>query len=298
MLKDKFIQYIQFEKRFSDNTFKAYSEDLDQFERYLLSVYGLNCIEEADHNIIRSWLIQLLDDKCSTRTINRKLSTLKSFFKFLIRNGYLAINPLNKVISPKTSKRLPVFIDKDKMNELFTRADFGEGFEGVRNRLIMLYFYASGIRVSELSGLKISDIDLNNGVFTVLGKRNKERMIPIGRSLCEDTESYLHDRDELINTSNIQNNNDYLFVTKKGKQVSRFVIYSIVTSIISQVSTQEKRSPHVLRHTFATHMLDNGADLSAIKELLGHTSLAATQVYTHNSISKLKSVYNQAHPRA
>jgi len=260
----------------------------------LESVYQVTDIHDVNYLQIRSWLVEMMEQKITSRSINRKITTLKSFYKFLIREGAIEENPMNKIIAPKMSKRLPVFVEKEKMDLLFDKVDFGEGFEAARNKLIVELFYMTGMRLSELVNLKLHDIDLPQQTIKVLGKRNKERIIPFSRSLEKQIASYLDLRNEMKNIYD----SDYLFLTEKGKKIYQKLVYRLINYYLSIVTTLDKRSPHVLRHTFATHMLNNGADLNAIKELLGHANLSATQVYTHNTIEKLKTVYKQAHPKA
>jgi integrase/recombinase XerC len=292
-MTDRFIQYIKFEKRFSPHTVLAYQTDLEQFFKYQLTTYEASDIREINHSMIRSWIVALMEEKNSSRTINRKITTLKTFYKFLLRNKTVTVNPMLKIQSPKTSKRLPVFVDQNKMDNLFDGIDFGKGFEAARDRLMMELFYATGMRLSELVNLKEHDIDLENCQVKVLGKRNKERIIPFTNRLRNLFNEYLERRKE-----NFTDDIHLLFVTGKGKPIYQKLVYRIVTHRLGQVTTLDKKSPHVLRHTFATHMLNNGADINSIKEILGHANLSATQVYTHNTIEKLKKVYKQAHPRA
>jgi integrase/recombinase XerC len=233
----------------------------------------------------------LIKNKISARSVNRKLSSLKSFFKFLQRIQVIEVNPMSKISGPKTPKRLPVFVDEHQMEDLFTEIAFEEGFNGVRDKLILDLFYQTGIRRSELTHLKEVDVDLFNSTIKVLGKRNKERIIPISLSLKRNLESYLRVKQEL-NLSNIM-----LLVSEKGHTLSDQSVYRSVKKYLSQVTTIQKKSPHILRHTFATHLLNNGADINAVKDLLGHANLSATQIYTHNTIEKLKKSYKQAHPR-
>jgi integrase/recombinase XerC len=319
MLKERFIDYLRFEKRFSPHTIQSYQHDLDQFSGYLQLQYHLNTLAEADHLMIRSWMVSMLESGLSARSVNRKLSTLKSFYHFCLRLEEVRINPTLKVISPKVPKHLPEFIEKEKLEKLFRQVELAEGFEGLRDRLILLVLYATGMRRAELIGLKISDIDFSKSSLKVLGKRNKERIIPVGSYLCEQMDIYIKERNTFIASYTEresgkgsskkeilfdaerkpnQNNNDFLFVSSGGHRMDARQVYGIVHSNLALISSQAKLSPHILRHSFATHMLNEGADLNAIKEILGHTSLAATQVYTHTTIEKLKLIYKQAHPRA
>jgi len=287
--RKEFIDFIQFEKRVSNNTLLAYSNDLLQFVNYLDTVYEIKSITEVGHTIIRSWIVSLVEQKISSRSINRKITTLKSFYKFLIRQNIILEDPMLKILSPKVPKRLPSFIEKDKMDTLLDDTFFGDDFEGIRNKLIIEVFYATGIRLSELINLKQSNVDLYLCQIKVLGKRNKERIIPFNNLLKEQLQQYI------ILKADVKN--EFFFINKNGKKLYEKFIYRLVKTYLSQITSAKKKSPHVLRHSFATHMLNNGADLNAIKELLGHTSLAATQIYTHNTVEKLKSIHKQAHPK-
>ncbi len=291
MNSERFIQYIEDERRLSPHTIAAYKNDLRQFFDFLEEM-EINSTKNINHSTIRSWIIQLIENKVSNRSVNRKLSTLKTYFKYLIKEGELDENPMNKVLAPKTSKRLPVFVEEKSMDLLLDEVDFGEGFTASRDRLIIELFYSTGIRLSELINIKLNDINPHNHHLKVLGKRNKERIIPLNNSLLNRFNTYLEIRKEIHPQS------DDLFITKKGKKIYNKLVYRIVNYYLSKVTTINKKSPHVLRHTFATHMLNNGADLNAIKEILGHSNLSATQIYTHNTIEKLKSIYKQAHPKA
>lgn len=295
MASDRFLQYIQYEKRYSAYTVVSYRNDLEQFFSFLQLEYNISDYKEVDFRHIRSWLASLMEHGISARAVNRKISTLKSYFKFLIREGEIIVNPMVKIIAPKISKRLPSYVDKDKMEVLLDKIDFGNDFEGIRNRLIVEMFYTTGMRLSELVNLNVSDIYLIKKTIKVLGKRNKERIIPLGNSILSQLELFLKYRAEIIKTVD---NNSYLFITNKGRKVYQKLVYRIINHYLGMITTLEKKSPHVLRHTFATHMLNNGADLNAIKELLGHSNLSATQIYTHNTIEKLKKVYQQSHPKA
>ena len=294
MANDRFFQYIQFEKRYSPYTVVSYRNDLDQFYSFLLEEYSINNYKEIEFTHIRSWLASLMENGISARAVNRKISTLKSYFKFLIKEGEITVNPMVKIIAPKVSKRLPSYVATEQMEVLLNKIEFGNNFEGIRNRVIVEMFYMTGMRLSELVNLTVLDIDLVKKTIKVLGKRNKERIIPLGNSLVIQIELYLQQRDEIKETAK----NNYLFITVKGNKVYQKLVYRMINHYLSMVTTMEKRSPHILRHTFATHMLNNGADLNAIKELLGHSNLSATQIYTHNTIEKLKKVYQQSHPKA
>lgn len=296
MYIEAFHRYIRFEKRYSIHTFTAYSQDLGEFYLYLSEQYEL--AEEQTptiaHPMIRSWIVSLMNTGITTRTINRKISTLKSYFKFLLREKYMEQNPVSKIQSPKVSKRLPVFVNEVQMEELFVGIEFEENFSGVRDRLVLELLYGTGMRLSEMINLKMKDLDLYQETIKVLGKRNKERIIPVNKSAVILVKKYLELRPEIV-TSDIQR--EELLVTDKGEKTYPVFIYRLVKKYLGMITTLEKRSPHVLRHTFATHLLNNGAGLSEIKELLGHANLSATQVYTHNSVEKLKNIYKQAHPK-
>jgi integrase/recombinase XerC len=295
MYIDRFIQFLQFEKRYSQNTIIAYKQDLAQFHSFLEKKYNIVGIEQATFQIIRSWIVNLSNENIGNRSINRKLSVLKTFYKYLIKENLISDNPMVKVLSPKTRKRLPEFVREEKMDELLDTVDFGGEFTGVRDKLIIEMFYFTGMRLSELVNLRDDDINLPSRQIKVLGKRNKERIIPIIDQLISSINAYFLVRENIIARHEPI---PYFFVTDKGKRIYKELVYRCINSYLGMVSTLRKKSPHILRHTFATHMLNNGADLNAIKELLGHSNLAATQVYTHNTIEKLKSIYKLAHPRA
>ncbi len=286
-----FIDYLTYEKRYSAHTITSYKNDLDQFFKFICIDKLSNDITEINYQHIRSWVSELIKHKIVARSVNRKLSSLKSFFKYLQRQQIISVNPLSKITGPKTPKRLPVFVDEHQMNDLFSEAKFEEGFNGQRDRLILDILYQTGIRRSELTHLKELDVDLFNLTIKVLGKRNKERILPISISLKRNLEEYLRVKQEL-NLSNLM-----LLVSEKGNTLTEQAVYTSVKKYLAQVTTISKKSPHILRHTFATHLLNNGADINAVKELLGHANLSATQIYTHNTIDKLKKSYKQAHPR-
>ena len=288
-----FLSYIEYERRYSKHTIESYRNDLEQFGLYLKSEYQKDDMELASHLEIRSWIVQMMEKDITPRSINRKLSTLKSFFKFLMRKGVVKKSPLAKVLAPKTSKRLPVFVEKTGIERLLTDIEFPEGFEGARDKMILDLFYGTGMRRSELNNLKESDIDSYNAQIKVLGKGNKERIIPIQPQLRTALREYVDLKNQSIASPSV-----YLFVNREGKLLNPSNIYQIVKKYLNLITTIDKKSPHVLRHTFATHLMNNGADINAVKELLGHASLAATQVYTHNTIDKLKNIYKQAHPKA
>ena len=289
MFKNEFTQYIAAEKRFSEHTIKSYLTDLNQFTAYINAEFEIHeNINDINFQIIRSWIASMLEKEISPRSVNRKISTLKTYFKFLLRNEFLDENPMLKVVAPKSKKRLPVFIQEDQMESLLTKVAFEDGFIGQRNKLIIELFYVTGIRLSELINIKIKDIDFHNQLIKVLGKRNRERLIPLSSSIIAELKQFI-DEHQL---------KSFLFSNLYGKKLYTKLVYRLVNKYIGEISSVNKKSPHILRHTFATHMLNNGADINAIKELLGHANLSATQVYTHNTIEKLKTVYKQAHPRA
>lgn len=288
------MQYLEFEKRFSPHTITAYKGDLEQFIDYLDKSYEMTSAKEVRHIHIRSWMVQLMQGGMASRSVNRKLSALKTYFLFLKRRGHIQLNPMLKVVAPKSGKRLPVFIQQEHLTLLFNEVDFGEGYEGIRNRTILEMLYATGMRRSELIGLKVKNILFTQSSVKVMGKGQKERLIPLSSHLDQVLKLYLKALGEDFSSDDDQ----WLFVTSKGKQLYPKFVYNLVKRYLSAVTTVEQRSPHVLRHSFATHLSNNGAELNAIKELLGHANLAATQIYTHNSIDKLKKVYEQAHPKA
>ncbi len=293
----RFLQYLEFEKRASRHTVLSYANDLQQFSSFLEEEYKLTDLTRVRYLEIRSWLASLMDQGLSPRTVNRKKTALQSFFKFLLKEGIVTENPLKRVISPKMSKRLPVYVEETDLDSLFLQieSEVDPDFTSQRNRLILEMFYATGMRLTELVQLKDSDIDINGRTIKILGKRNKERIVPYGPKLSALINSYLAEKEKLfIHLSE----HAYFFVTESGKKIYQKLAYRVVNTYLSSITTLEKKSPHVMRHTFATHMLNKGADLNAIKELLGHANLSATQVYTHNTIEKLKTIYKQAHPKA
>ncbi len=289
---EDFITYLNLQKRASPLTSASYQRDLLEFSVLLEAENGDLSLSEITYQHIRGFIAQLMAKGLSPRSVNRKLSTLKSFFKYLIKNQIVESNPAQKIQGPKTPKKLPVFIDEHQTEKIFSAFKFKEGFDGLRDRLLIDILYQTGIRRAELLGLKEEDADIFNLQLKVLGKRNKERVIPFSLQLKRNLHEYLSVKKEL----NLLN--PYLLVTLKNKQINVSYITKIVNEVLSAVTTNKKRSPHVLRHTFATHLLNNGADINAVKELLGHASLAATQIYTHNTIEKLKQTYKQAHPRS
>lgn len=287
-----FYSYLNLQKRFSPLTLKSYQSDLEQFFLFLNKEAGPTPLNEITHYHIRSFVASLIDAGLSAVSVNRKISALRSFFRYLLKNQLVSHNPTQKVLAPKKPKRLPVFIDETQVEAVFSTLTFDPGFEGTRNRLLIDLLYQTGIRRAELIGLKEDDIDLPNTQLKVLGKRNKERIIPFNISLKRNLELYL-------NVKHAEGlHNPHLLVSMKDKPLSPQQAGSIVNKVLSAVTTSKKKSPHVLRHSFATHLLNNGADINAVKELLGHANLSATQIYTHNTIEKLKKSYKQAHPRS
>ncbi len=295
MDNNNFFQYLETEKRCSLHTLRAYRVDLAQFFSFIEKQFQVKKYSGIKPVMIRSWIVSMMDNGISPRTINRKLSSLKSLFKYLSRENIVTFNPVLKVIPPKTSQSLPVFVDKKGMESLLDEIEFESGFCGVRDKLVIEMFYLTGIRLSELIMMEKKNIDLVQEQIKVLGKRNKERIIPINGMLVQSIINYIKVRNSEIGYGD---NDNYLFLTEKGNKLYEKLVYGIVNSYLGKVSTINKKSPHVLRHTFATHMLNNGANLNTIKEILGHSNLAATQIYTHNTIDKLKLIYEQAHPRA
>ena len=288
MFIDNFQEYISVEKRFSKNTVISYLQDLNQFFKFLSSEYNVSNSTEINFHLVRHWITRLLENGLEASSVNRKISTLKTYFRFLEREGYVKENPMFKIISPKAKKRLPIFLEEEKINNLLDDIKFESGFKGQRDKLIIELFYLTGMRLSELINIKIKDLNFNNFEVKVIGKRKKERIIPLSDKIIKSIKMIIDNK----------NSEDYLFTNTKGDKLYNKMIYRVVIKYIGKVSSMKKKSPHILRHTFATHMLNNGADINAIKELLGHSNLSATQVYTHNTIEKLKKIYHQSHPRA
>ncbi len=289
-----FINYIQFEKRYSKNTLESYTSDLEQFTLFLHKQYDKTDILTTTHTEIRSWMVDMMQHKISPRSINRKVSALKSFFKFSMRRGELKKSPMAKVQTPKTSKRLPVFVEQTNIDRLLNDITFAEGYQGMLDKMLIELLYGTGMRRSELINLLETDVDSYSAQIKVLGKGNKERIIPLHPNLRTSVKNFMDEKRKLVE----QQQGAYLLVTPDGKKLTPSVVYQTVKKHLAAVTTIDKKSPHVLRHTFATHLMNNGADINAVKELLGHSSLAATQVYTHNTIEKLKAAYQKAHPRA
>jgi integrase/recombinase XerC len=292
--KESFLQYLQIEKRYSLHTVRSYLNDLDQFYRFLLSLGLPEDAVPVTSRDIRAWIVSMLDNNYSTVSVHRKISCLRVFYRYLRKEGIMKNDPLEKVVLPKRKKSLPVFIDEEAINKLLDNYSFGDSFAGVRNRTIIELLYVTGMRRSELIGLRDNDVDLVEGSLKVTGKRNKQRIIPLIIPFIKRLKDYIKVRNENVTTAD----NGWFFITNKGNKLYDKYVYTTVNSYLALVTTIEKKSPHILRHTFATHMLNRGADLNSIKELLGHANLSATQIYTHNTFEKLKKVYKQAHPRA
>ena len=291
---NSFLDYLKYQKRYSQHTVISYQHDLISFFEYLSLQFSVSAPSEISPMFIRSWLAHLKEGGMESKSINRKISALKTFFKYQLRQGMVATSPMGTIVSPKVSKRLPQFVEQKDMNTLLTQVEFPEGWEGQTHQLILHLFYNTGMRQAELVNLKEKQVDYSNGSIKVLGKGNKERVLPVSSELLKLIQLYSESKRKAFP----QYDDVYLLVNVKGKKLGPRYVYGIVRQYLSLVTTIEKRSPHVLRHSFATHLMNNGADLNAVKELLGHSSLAATQVYTHNTIEKLKDVYKKAHPKA
>ncbi len=292
---DSFISYLKTERRYSFYTLKAYEKDLQQFMIFVKDEGFDNDYPQEDHKLIRQWVVNLIEEGLSPRSVRRKISALSSWYRYLLRRGIIKSNPLLKVTIPKSGKRLPKFIPEDKLNNLLDQVDFGDDFTGVRNRLIIELLYFTGMRRSELIRLCNSDVNHYEMVIKVHGKGEKERHIPVGQVFSQTLMEYTQKK---ISSFGAVSPSDPFFVTGNNKRVYPELVYRVVRKYLGLISSGGKRGPHILRHSFATHMLNHGADLNAIKDLLGHSSLSATQVYTHNSFEKLKKIYKQAHPRA
>lgn len=290
-----FIDYLKFEKRYSQHTVRAYTDDLNQFFSFLYKNYG-NTITVKDilTSYIRTWLANMKEEEMTGKTLNRKISTLKSFFKFQLRQGNIVQNPTTTLVAPKVSKRLPSFVDQKDVALLFDHITFPDDWEGRTEKLLLQVLYQTGMRLSELINLKENQIDKYHSSLKIIGKGNKERVLPCNKNLINDLLDYAEKKRIEIDTSDIT----VLFVNKKGKKLHSRTVWGIVNKYLQLITTIDKKSPHVLRHTFATHLMNNGAELNAVKELLGHSSLAATQIYTHNTIEKLKDIFKKAHPKA
>lgn len=292
MLITSFIEYLDLEKKYAANTLTFYQKDLKEFQVFMANEFDLEDLSQVHYGLIRSWIVSLVDKGLNNKSINRKLSSLKSFYKFLLKTAVIDENPMTKHKALKTEKNVHSVFSEEEINKAIETIDFSD-FEGVRDRAIIELFYTTGIRRSELINVQLVDIDFYKETVKVTGKRNKERIIPLLPSTIDVLKTYLEVRNKWVQRPE----ESTLFITKKGVKINQTLVYRIINTYFSRVSTKDKKSPHILRHSFATHLLTNGADLNAIKELLGHSSLASTQVYTQNSIAHLKKVYAQTHPR-
>lgn len=293
-MTDSFLKYLQFEKRLSPNTYRAYSIDLDQFTDFVSANFSGLPIQDANYGTIRSWIVQLVDQGIEPSSVNRKIACLRSFYKFLMVQEVIVKDPMAKISILKSKRKLPSFVKEADMNNLLDNVPFPPTLEGLRDKLILEMFYATGIRLTELITLKENQLDLRNRTVKVLGKRNKERVIPFSKSIVHSIEAYRVMRNKEV----IMKEHGFLFVTRSGEPCYPMMVYRTVKKYLNLYTSSEKLNPHVLRHTYATHLLNKGAEINAVKDLLGHSSLAATQVYTHNSMAKLKNVFDQAHPKA
>lgn len=291
---NSFLKYLQYEKRYSPKTISSYRTDLNQFSLFLYTTFREKHPEKIEYGQVRAWIVHLVESKIDARSINRKIACLRSFYRFCLKQEAIAKDPLVKIKVLKVKKKLPHFVKEADMTELLEEDQFTDDFEGRRNRLIMELFYGTGIRLSELLGLKEQQVNISDRTIKVLGKRNKERVVPFGKNLVKIIESYLMARNRDVQ----KGDHDLLLVTHSGQPLYPMMVHRLVRKYMSSFATIEKKSPHVLRHSYATHLLNKGAEINAVKDLLGHTSLAATQVYTHNSMEKLKKVFDQAHPKA
>lgn len=287
-----FLEYLSLEKKYSAHTIKAYKSDLISFRDFMVTEFSEEDLSKINYNQIRSWIVSLVDLKVSNRSINRKVSSLKSFYKFLQKTHQITGNPLSKHKALKVERKIQVPFNVKEINKVIDLVSDEDDFTSVRNKLIVELFYSTGIRRAELINIKEKDVSLSNKTIKVLGKRNKERFAPLLNTVIYTLKQYLKLKEEF------SIGREELFITEKGNKIYETLVYRIINSYFSQVSTKEKKSPHILRHSFATHLLNEGADLNSVKELLGHSSLASTQVYTHNSLDAIKKVYNQAHPRS
>ena len=292
--KEAFRDYLQLEKNYSPHTVNAYLNDINFFESFNKNEFKQENIEQVNYSQIRTWIVSLVDDKISNVSVNRKIASLKAFYKFLLKTKQIEVSPLLKHKALKTPKKLQIPFSEKEVVQALGQMENPEGFEEIRNKLIIDLFYTTGIRRTELIHLKTNNVDLSNNTIKVLGKRNKERIVPLLPIVSEQLKLYLNEKAHLETVID----NDFFFLLKKGLKLNDSFVYRLINTYFSTVSEKVKKSPHILRHTFATHLLNNGADLNSVKELLGHSSLASTQVYTHNSLSELKKVYGNAHPRS
>ncbi|MCX2679710.1 tyrosine-type recombinase/integrase [Galbibacter sp. EGI 63066] len=289
----EFLEYLQLEKNYSKHTVTAYKNDLGSFLGFCEEEFDEKSIDNVNYSQIRSWIVMLVNNNISNRSVNRKIASLKAYYKFLLKTKQIKINPLSKHKALKTPKKIEAPFSQEEMKKVLEEMEFGDDYEGQRDKLIIEMFYATGMRRSELVNLKVGDVDFSNKTIKVLGKRNKERFVPLLPYIESIAKEYMESR-KAISTPNSK---DYLFLRKGGDKIYETLVYRIINNYFSEVSTKLKKSPHILRHTFATHLLNQGADLNSVKELLGHSSLSSTQVYTHNSMAELKKQYGIAHPR-
>ena len=293
MNQQKFQDYLLLEKNYSKLTALAYGNDLNFFKEFLKNNFDNITLEEVSYALIRSWIVSMIDSNISNTSVNRKIASLKAFYKFLLKTKQIEINPLSKHKALKSPKKIQIPFSEDEINKVLNQIQYNEGFKGVRDKLIIDLFYTTGIRRSELIELRIFNVDVSNGTIKVIGKRNKERIIPLLTIIQDQIKLYLIDRKALPTILQ----EDLFFLLQNGNKLNETFVYRLINDYFSNVSEKVKKSPHMLRHTFATHMLNHGADLNSIKELLGHSSLASTQVYTHSSLAELKNVYKNSHPR-
>ncbi len=294
MAIDSFIAYLTLEKNYSKHTVSAYKKDIEEFSLFCEVTFGVEDVVFVDYNLIRSWIVSLVNSSVTNRTINRKVASLKAYYKFLLRIEEIKVNPLAKHKALKTAKKIEVPFSEEEMQNVLSQITYEDNFEGIRDKLIIELLYSTGIRRAELVNLKIVDVDLFQGNLKVLGKRNKERIVPLLPSVIKAFQTYFNERSVHEGIPE----NDFVFLTSVGNKIYETLVYRVINKYFSKVSSKVKKSPHILRHTFATHLLSKGADLNAVKELLGHSSLASTQVYTHNSIDELKKVHATSHPRS
>ena len=292
--KQAYADYLLKEKNYSLLTLRAYTDDVASFEKFIKEEDEGVSLEEVNYSFIRRWVVSLVESGMANKTVNRKISSLKSFYRFLLRSKQITVNPLLQHKSLKTEKKVQVPFSEKELQDVVSDVDYPDDFEGIRNRLIIEIFYTTGIRRAELIGLKLNSFDSGNNTLKVLGKRNKERILPVLECTSQLLGRYLVERRKLTSVENP----DMLILNGRGNKVSESFVYRLINSYFSVVSGKVKKSPHVLRHTFATHLLNNGADLNSVKELLGHASLSSTQIYTHSSLAELKKVYGDSHPRS
>lgn len=293
MMKESFLKYLRLERNYSEKTVVSYGTDLEKFECYLKGLDSGLRLENADADIVRGWILEMMDAGMAETSVNRKLSTLRAFYKYLLKKGVITVDPMLVVKGPKRKKPLPSFVKESDMDRLLDGGSFDDSFSGIRDKLVMSVFYETGMRLSELILLNDSDVDLHKSVFKVTGKRNKQRYIPFGEQLKAEIETYLG-----VRSRDVKNHCEAFFVRENGQMLYPMMVYRLVKQNLSKVVTLKKRSPHVLRHSFATAMLNNEAELEAVKEILGHESITTTEIYTHTTFEELKKIYKHAHPRA